>query len=36
MTVGLLALPPEIRLIVFNFFLDLTLDSQRNGHLGLL
>lgn len=36
MTVWLLTLPPEIRLIIFKFLLDLALDSQNNGHLGLL
>ena len=36
MTVGLLTLPPEIRLIVFKCFLHLALDSRHNGHLRLL
>jgi len=36
MTVGLLALPPEIRLIVFSFSLHLALSSRHNGHLRLL
>ena len=35
-TVELLALPPEIRLIIFDFFLHLALDSRHNGHLRLL
>ena len=34
--VGLLTLPAEIRLIIFNNFLNLALDSRHNGHLGLL
>ena len=36
MTVGLLILPPEIRFIIFDFFLNLALDSRHNGHLRLL
>lgn len=36
MTVGLFTLPPEIRLIVFEFFLHLSLSSRHNGHLKLL
>ena len=36
MTVGLLTLPPEIRLIIFKFLLNFALDSRHNGHLGLL
>lgn len=36
MTVGLLILPTEIRLIIFDFFLRLVLYSRHNGHLRLL
>jgi len=36
MTVGLLTLPPEIRLIIFRFLLHLSLHSRHNGHLRLL
>ena len=36
MPVGLLTLPPEIRLIIFSFLLHLALDSRHNGHLRLL
>jgi hypothetical protein len=36
MTVGLLTLPPEIRLIIFDLFLHLALYSRHNGHLRLL
>jgi hypothetical protein len=36
MTVGLLTLPPEIRLIIFDFCLHLALSSRHNGHLSLL
>ena len=36
MPVGLLTLPPEIRLIIFNFFLHLAPYSRHNGHLRLL
>lgn len=35
-TDGLLSLPPEIRLIIFTFFLHLALDSRYNGNFGLL
>ena len=36
MTFRLLSLPPEIRLIVFNFLLHLARSSRHNGHLRLL
>ena len=36
MTVGLLTLPPEIRLIIFDFLLLRALRSRDNGHLRLL
>ena len=36
MTVQLLSLPPEIRLIIFNILLHLALNSRHNRHLRLL
>lgn len=33
---GLLTLPPEIRLIIFNLFLRIALNSRHNEHLRLL
>ena len=36
MTLGLLTLPTEIRLIIFNFLLHFALSSRHNGHLRLL
>ena len=36
MTVRFLSIPPETRLIIFDFFLRLPLDSRHKGHLGLL
>ena len=36
MTLGLLTLPTEIRLIIFNILLHFALSSRHNGHLRLL
>lgn len=36
MTFRLLTLPPEIRLIIFNFLFHLARNSQHNRHLRLL
>jgi hypothetical protein len=35
-TIGLLTLPPEIRLIISKNFLNLALNSRHNGHFRLL